>query len=110
MKNYNVRISSLALEQMAEIRDYIIYQLQNPDAARNLIKEIRSDVGNLGQMPERFALVDEEPWRSRGLRKLIIRNFYAYYYVDQESMTVTVTAVTYARRDQKGVLERMDAE
>ncbi len=110
MKTYEVKLSPLALEQMAEIRDYILYQLQNPDAARNLIKKIRADVMKLGQMPERFQLVDEEPWRSRGVRKLIVKNFFAYYWIDEESTTVFVTAVTYARRDQMGVLESMDAE
>ncbi len=109
MKTYEVKLSPLALEQMAEIRDYILYQLQNPDAARNLIKKIRADVTKLDQMPERFQLVDEEPWRSRGIRKLIVRNFYAYYWVDEKSAVVYVTAVTYARRDQIGVLERMDS-
>ena len=108
MKTYTVRLSPLALEQMAEIRDYILYQIQNPDAARNLIKKIRSDVMKLDQMPERFQLVDEEPWRSRGIRKLIVKNFYAYYWVDEESAIVYVTAVTYAKRDQKNVLERMN--
>ncbi|MCD8107623.1 MAG: type II toxin-antitoxin system RelE/ParE family toxin [Oscillospiraceae bacterium] len=110
MKTYKVRLSPLAINQMAEIRDYILYQLQNPDAARNLIKKIRADMMKLDQMPERFQLVDEEPWRSRGIRKLIVRNFYAYYWVDEDSSVVYVTAVTYARRDQKGVLERMDTE
>ncbi|MCD7822959.1 MAG: type II toxin-antitoxin system RelE/ParE family toxin [Oscillospiraceae bacterium] len=110
MKTYKVRLSPLALEQMAEICDYILHQLQNPDAARNLIKRIRADVMKLDQMPERFQLVDEEPWRSRGIRKLIVKNFYAYYWIDEESVIVYITAVTYAKRDQKSVLERMGTE
>lgn len=64
----------------------------------------------LGQMPERFQLIDEDPWRSRGVRKLIVKNFYAYYWIDEEATTVYVTAVTYAKRDQKGVLEMMGSE
>ena len=46
MKNYEVKITPYALEQMAEIRDYIVYQLQNPDAARveGRISELRGAV------------------------------------------------------------------
>ena len=51
MKNYEVKITPYALEQMAEIRDYIVYQFQNPDAARNLIEAIQTEVLKLNQMP-----------------------------------------------------------
>ena len=109
MKKYDVKITPYALEQMAEIRDYITYQLQNPDAARNLIKNIQSEVMKLSHMPDRFRPIDEEPWGCRGIRKLIIKNFYAYYWIEETSSTVHIIAVTYAMRDQKNVLEEMES-
>ncbi|MCD8221097.1 MAG: type II toxin-antitoxin system RelE/ParE family toxin [Clostridiales bacterium] len=110
MKNYEVKITPYALEQMAEIRDYIVYQLQNPDAARNLIETIQAEVMKLNQMPDRFRPVDEEPWGNRGVRKLLIKNFYAYYWIEEEAAVVHVTAVTYAMRNQKNVLKEMDEQ
>lgn len=110
MKTYEVRITPYALEQMTEIRDYITNQLLNPDAARNLIREIRMEVMKLGQMPERFRPIDEEPWGERGIRKLVVKNFYAYYWIEEEAAVVHVIAVTYAMRNQKNVLKEMDEQ
>lgn len=67
-----------------------------------------TDVMGLRQMPERFRTIEEEPWGSRGVRKLMVKNFYAYYRIDEEGGAVHVTAVTYAMRDQKNVLTEMD--
>lgn len=48
-------------------------------------------------MPERFSIVEDEPWKSRGYRKMPVKNFLVYYYVDEENNTVWVTAVVYGR-------------
>lgn len=58
-------------------------------------------------MPERFSIVEDEPWKSRGYRKMPVKNFLVYYYVDEENKTVWVTAVVYGRRDQLNVLKRI---
>ncbi len=58
-------------------------------------------------MPARFSAVDEEPWRSRGYRKMLVKNFIVYYYADDETKTVWVTAVVYGRRDRLNVLKDM---
>ncbi|MCD7793022.1 MAG: type II toxin-antitoxin system RelE/ParE family toxin [Oscillospiraceae bacterium] len=110
MKTYEVRLTPYALTQMAEIRDYIIYHLQNSEAARNLIGEIREELMKLNQMPKRFKLVDEEPWGKRGIRKLAVKNFYAYYWVEENAAMVHVIAVTYAMRNQVNVLREIDSK
>ncbi|MCC8121106.1 MAG: type II toxin-antitoxin system RelE/ParE family toxin [Oscillospiraceae bacterium] len=108
MRTYEVTITPYAFNQMAEIRDYVAYDLLNPNAAKNLIQQIRTEVMGLNQMPERFRPVDEEPWGNRGVRKLLIKNFFAYYWIDEAAGVVHVTAFTYAMRNQKNVLTEMD--
>lgn len=53
----------------------------------------------LSNFPERFQLVDEEPWRTEGIRKMVVKNFLVYYWVDKINMKVQVTAVIYERRN-----------
>ncbi len=58
-------------------------------------------------MPKRHSLVDEEPWRTEGVRKIVVKNFLIYFWVDNENMRVQVTAVIYAKRDQMVQLAKM---
>lgn len=56
---------------MFEIRDYISYQLSNPIATRQVIIKIRDAIRNLSSHPNRFRKIDEQPWKSQGIRKII---------------------------------------
>ena len=49
-----------------------------------------------------------EPWYSRGVRKIIAKNFYIYYRLDEVSGRVYVLNVIYAKRDQLKVLNKMN--
>ena len=59
-------------------------------------------------MPERYSLVDEEPWRTEGMRKIIVKNFLIYFWIDEHNMKVQVTGVIYGRRDQVVQLGKWD--
>ena len=93
---------------MAEIRQYISVSLQASDTARTLLQTLRDEIRTLSSMPKRFPLTEEEPWRSDGLRKMPVKNFIVYYWVDEERQTVRIIAVLYARRDQKRALRSLD--
>lgn len=51
---------------------------------------ILEQVEKLDDMPNRFPLFEKEPWRSRGLRKLIIDNYIAFYYPNELVKEVVV--------------------
>lgn len=51
-------------------------------------------------MPLRFMSVEEEPWHSKGIRRMLEGNYFVYYVVDEAAFTVRVLAVVYARSDQ----------
>ena len=55
-------------------------------------------------MPARYPLTEGEPWRTKGIRRMPVRNFLVYYLIDEEAKTVWVTAVLYGRRDQIAAL------
>lgn len=45
-------------------------------------------------------LTEDEPWHTKGIRKMPVKNFLVYYLVDEEKKVVWITAVIYGRRDQ----------
>ena len=51
-----------------------------------------------------FKLVDDEPWHSRGIRRMRVRNFFVYYRVDDSANMVYILNIIYAKRDQKKAL------
>ena len=108
MNEYEVRVTRQALEQMKEIVHYISNDLMAPDAADNLLDKMKAEITKLPSFPKKHALIDEEPWRTEGVRKIVVKNFLIYYWVDYENNRVQVTAVIYSRRDQIRQLSNMD--
>ena len=105
---YEVKVTMQALEQMGAIVHYISYDLMAPEAAENLLNDLKAALMKLSVLPKRHSLIDEEPWRSEGVRKIVVKNFLVYYWVDDESNKVQVTAVIYNKRDQIKQLTNMD--
>ena len=61
-------------------------------------------------MPARFRPVDEKPWLTRGIRRLLVRKSYVYYRIDEASKTVYFLNVIYVGRDQLRALARMNID
>ena len=110
MNEYEVRVTRQALKQIKEIVHYISNDLMAPDAAHNLLDKMKAEITKLSSFPKKHALTDEEPWRTEGVRKIVVKNFLIYYWVDDENNRVQVTAVIYSRRDQTKQLSNMDME
>lgn len=104
---YEVKITRQAQEQMAEIVDYISHELFAPESANNLLDKMESSIMGLTEFPERFQLIDEEPWKTEGIRKIVVNNFLVYYCINELEKKVQVTAVIYSKRDQIEQLKNM---
>ena len=93
METYNVIYSPEAASDLRSIYSYIAFTLKEPDIAKNLVNEIRAEIRKLDHQPERYAPVDWEPWHSMGMRKLPIKNYVAFYWVDDDTNGVNVTRI-----------------
>lgn len=107
---YEVRITLQAQAHLREIRDYIAQKLLAPEAAKNTVQRLGTVMASLSQMPKRVSLVEEEPWRSEGVRVRAVKNFLIYFWVNEAEKTVQIIAVIYARRDQTSVLSQLDLQ
>ena len=100
MKTYQVILTPLALEHIQRITDYIAESLQAPDTALRWLDRTEQAIASLETMPLRFRTVDEEPWHTKGIRRMLEGNYFVYYVVDEAASIVRVIAVVYARSDQ----------
>ena len=100
MKTYTVRITRQAREHLRGIKKHIAEELLAPEAAKNTIAAIKKEIKSLDKMPERIKLTEEEPWRSEGIHRMRVKNYYVYFWIDDENSKVQVTSVIYVARDQ----------
>ena len=110
MDAHKIIITPDAEEDLVELRNYIADVLLARDTARNYIRTIRREIGSLSKLPARYKPVDDEPWHSRGVRRIIVNNFFVYYRIDEEHKRVYILNVIYARRDLLRVLEQMSID
>ena len=110
MDSYKIILTPDAEEDLVELRNYIADVLLARDTARNYIRTIRKEIGSLSELPARYMPVDDEPWHSRGIRRIMANNFFVYYRIDEDRKQVFVLNVIYARRDQLRMLEQMNID
>ncbi|HBI62614.1 MAG TPA: type II toxin-antitoxin system RelE/ParE family toxin [Lachnospiraceae bacterium] len=110
MDNYIVKITSQAEAQIQEIVHYISHELNSPNAALHLLDTLEDVFSSLMQFPHRITLVNNELWRSKGIRRLPVKNFFIYFWIDEDNMKVQITAVIYSKCDQLKQLATMNME
>lgn len=101
---YQIEYSVEALEDLRGIFAYIAYELLVPENARGQVKRIQKTIRSLDFMPERYALVDWEPWKSRNMHKISVDNFIVFYIVNEDTEKVTIVRILYGGRDIKNIL------
>ena len=107
MDSYEVIMTPDAVTDLVELRDYIADVLLVPETALTYIRVIREAISKLEYMAASIAPVPEEPWYSRGIRKINIKNFHVYYRIDEREKRVYVLNIIYNKRDQLRMLAQM---
>ena len=110
MEEYRIRITRQARDHLKEIRRYIEQELLYPQAAKNTIAAIKEEMQSLKKMPARIHLTPEQPWHDQGVRRDRMKNYYIYFWIDEEQKKVQIIGVIYVRRDQSKQLDVMDME
>ncbi|MBU0279379.1 MULTISPECIES: type II toxin-antitoxin system RelE/ParE family toxin [unclassified Gemella] len=104
MEKYQIEITSQAVEHLENIITYIKNDLNSPLAARKTLKKLKEGIEKLDIFPERNPKLSEEKYAKEGIRKILIENFYVYYWIDLENKSVQIIAIIYAKRDQLSAL------
>lgn len=106
MSEWRVVLTPEFRQEFKDIYAYIAEVLLVPDTAKKQAMRILEHVERLNEMPSRFLLVEKEPWRSRGLRKMIVDNYIVFYYPNEKSKEVVVFHVFYGGRNIEELLDK----
>lgn len=84
-----------------EIAGYISHELKAPESARKLVAKLMQAANEVTAFPYAHSIhqmpQNEEPLKYE-YRKILVDNYFVYYYVDEAQSLVVVSAVIYARR------------
>lgn len=104
MDKYKVIIEPTAENDLYEIFHYIGGILHEPRSAERIYFAIKDQVSSLSEMPLRYPLIQEEPYRSMGVRRIQIESYTAFYLVNENDLSVHVFRILYSRREWKNLI------
>ena len=110
MNNYCIIVTPQAEEQIRDIAYYIAVDIQEPGAAEVFVDELQETFQTISSNPERQFLVEDEPWHSEGIRKIKVRNYMVYFWIDIENASVKIIGVCYSKRDLTRFLKGLSLE
>lgn len=104
-KRYQVWYSLPAKTDLKAIYRYIAVALKAKIAAKNQTARIREDIKGLYLFPEKFPVVEWEPWNGLNVRKMPVDNFVIYYRVSHKERSVEVVRIFYGGRDIENIVK-----
>ena len=104
MARYRVDVSEPAESDLRDIIRYISAQLSAPMTATKMIDVIEEAIAGLADMPQKCPPVTNERLASMGYRKLVVKNYIAFFTIDEKSKVVDIERILYARRDWHRIL------
>ncbi len=105
MPEYKVIITPDAESDLEDIGDYIAFELHVPEIAVRYLRDIREEIETISTRAKHFRIVDEEPWHSRGQRRMNAKSFAVLYILIEDEEIVSVQNVIYQKRDIPRVLK-----
>ena len=107
---YKIIILPEAQQDIRNIVLYIANELGSPQAALNLQQNFIDEINKLSFMPKSIKPIDEQLWGALGVRKILVKNYYIYFIVDDTAMEVKVIAAIYTKMDQSTQLAKRNAD
>ena len=104
MEKYRIELSIKAKEDYMSIIRYIKYKLLEPNIAEKYAELIKNEINTLKYNPQKFAIIDYDIIKKYKFRKLIIKNYIAFYRINENEKIVNVERILYGATDWKNKL------
>jgi len=96
---YDVRTTQAAQTDIVDIHQYISMELLSPATADRMVDTIETSLVNLAHSPHRYPKVLDDSLSAKGYHWIGIKNYMAFFTVDESSKTVYIERILYGRRD-----------
>ena len=107
-RKYKIRLLPLFEWDLAQITDYISYNLENPQAAYLLVDEIENAIIERLECPESFEQYPSSKNRKYPYYRIYVKNFIIYYVIiddeNDEFKMMEVRRILYNKRDNRNLI------
>lgn len=104
---YKIFFTDTAKSDLREIAFYIAGQAKNKETAIKFVGELREQCGQLADFPLSGACPADRVLKSAGYRYLVHKEYLIFYFIEEESRSVFVSAVFNAKKDYMRVFKNM---
>lgn len=101
---YQLEYLPLARKDMVDIVQYISRDLDNPDAAGKLARELVKAAEDVLTFPYGNPVHMSIKPLKHEYRKIIVKNYIMFYWIEEKTKTVTIARVLYCKRNHKKLL------
>ncbi len=98
MEKYKVKLNSRAYRDLEDIYEYILRELQAPEAAKRQTDRIKQAIKSLDVFPQAHQERNIGRYAGRGYRQLLIDNYIAVFKIDEPTQTVSILTIQYKGR------------
>lgn len=97
--SWEIKYTKHSREDLKAIYEYIAFELFVPDTASGQVDRIMKAIRTLENMPQKYKIYEEEPWKSQNLRYFPVDNYLVFYLPKKETGVVNIVRVIYGGRD-----------
>ena len=98
-ERYDVKLSIRAKKDLMSIFSYIKDELKEQNIAKKYAKILKTEIESLEYFPQKYSIIDNEKIKDLNMRKHIIKNYIAFYRINEEKKTVNVDRIIYGASD-----------
>jgi len=103
---YRVQLAEQAKRDLRGIYEYFAFTRQEPRLGRKIKQRIVEKLRTLSEMPHRYPVYQEEPWKSMGLRQVFAGSYCSFYLIVESK--VQVARIMYGGMDLNVALSEME--
>ena len=103
--NYEILYTITAVSDLNNTIDYIDHILLDSSAADRLLDMLDTELAHLKDFPKIHEIIDDPFFKAHGIRYVVVKNYLAFYTVDEDKHIVYIIRFLYARRDWINVLK-----
>ncbi len=103
-KEYDFELTETAESDIDATYEYIVETLENPDAASDLADELEIQIEKICKRPETGKLVEYEFLRRNDVWPFPVKNYIAYYLIDDDNETIVILRFVYSGRNQDKIV------